>query len=420
MTIEVDGRRVLVHDYSGHPFQVQLSRALAGRGDRVLHLHSSRFQTPKGPLARRPADPATLAIDNVDIGEPFEKYRYVRRVFQERRYGRLLADRIASFGADVVLSANSPLDAQAAALHRARHDGSAFVFWLQDVNSLAIARMLAGRAGVLGRVAAMRFSQLERRLLQRSDGVVAITDDFTPILAEWGVDPTKVTVIENWAPIDDITPMPKMNAWSKGHGIADVPVILYSGTLGLKHDPSLILRLARELPEARVVIVSEGLGADWLREHGSGVHNLYLLPFQPFHQLSEVLASADVLLALLEPDAGVFSVPSKVLSSFAAGRPILGSIPGRNLAARTIVREGAGVVVEPRQPEALVTSARALLADAPARDRHGKAARAYAEKAFDINLIAEKFNDVIERAVAAGTERAQRSGRDVSPSRREP
>ena len=60
-------RRILVHDYSGHPFQVQLSRSLAARGHVVLHLHSSKFQTPKGPLQRRADDPASLLIEGVEL-----------------------------------------------------------------------------------------------------------------------------------------------------------------------------------------------------------------------------------------------------------------------------------------------------------------------------------------------------------------
>ena len=143
-------------------------------------------------------------------------------------------------------------------------------------------------------------------------------------------------------------------------------------------------------------------------------------PFQPFDQLSEVLASADVLLVILEPDAGVFSVPSKVLSSLAAGRPILGSIPGRNLAARLVMRAGAGVVVEPEDAEGLIAAARALLADAPARDAAGKAARAYAESAFDIQTIADRFVQVIENVTAPRTARVTRPSLDRSAGAREP
>ena len=45
------GLRILVSDYSGHPFQVQLSRELARRGHEVIHSYSAGFQTPKGNLA---------------------------------------------------------------------------------------------------------------------------------------------------------------------------------------------------------------------------------------------------------------------------------------------------------------------------------------------------------------------------------
>ena len=64
-----------------------------------------------------------------------------------------------------------------------------------------------------------------------------------------------------------------------------------------------------------------------------------LLPYQPFGRLSEVLASADVLVALLESDAGAYSVPSKVLTYLAAGRPILGAIPAEK-SGRTHDTEG--------------------------------------------------------------------------------
>ncbi|MGH8517509.1 MAG: glycosyltransferase family 4 protein, partial [Panacagrimonas sp.] len=76
--------RIHVHDNSGHPFQVQLSRALAARGHAVLHTHMTRFQTPKGKLALQPDDPPNLRIEGIDLGIPFPKYSYRRRWQQER------------------------------------------------------------------------------------------------------------------------------------------------------------------------------------------------------------------------------------------------------------------------------------------------------------------------------------------------
>lgn len=65
------------------------------------------------------------------------------------------------------------------------------------------------------------------------------------------------------------------------------------------------------MPSARVVIAAEGTGADFLRRQRLPA-NALLLPLQPAGRPPEVLASADVLVALLDADAGVFSVPSKV------------------------------------------------------------------------------------------------------------
>jgi glycosyltransferase involved in cell wall biosynthesis len=168
----------------------------------------------------------------------------------------------------------------------------------------------------------------------------------------------------------------------------------------LKHDPSLLRELAERLPEARVIVISEGMGADWLRGHGSSVTNLQVLPFQPYDRLSEVLATGDVLVAILEPDAGVYSVPSKVLTSLAAGRAILAAIPRSNLAARTIQRAGAGFVVDPEDRDGFVEAGRGMLSDPAARQSAARAARTYAEETFDIDMIADRFEAIIRQAVA--------------------
>ena len=93
--------KIVVHDYSGHAFPIQLSRALAARGHTVRHIYSASFQTPKGALAPRPDDAPGFAFRPLDLGRPFAKYDLVRRAFQERAYGRLLAKAIVAESPDV-------------------------------------------------------------------------------------------------------------------------------------------------------------------------------------------------------------------------------------------------------------------------------------------------------------------------------
>ncbi len=395
--------RLVVHDYSGHPFQVQLSRELARRGHEILHLHCESFVTGKGALTRQPSDPPNFEIEPISLGQTFEKYSYFKRFGQERLYGRLLGERVAAFRPDAVLSSNTPLFAQSV-FQRRLDPAVRFVFWQQDVYSVAMGDAARAKIPVVGGVVANLFQRFERRMLKASDQVVIISEDFRPILERWGVDRERTTVVENWAGLEEIEPGPRHNDWSAAHGLDGSVVVLYAGTLGLKHNPNLLLQLAvrfggNEELDVRVVVISEGLGADWLatRKRDLGLDNLVLLPFQPYDQLSATLASADILVAILEPEAGVFSVPSKVLTYHCAGRPILGSIPRENLAARIIEREGSGAVTEPGDVDAFVATAARLLDDEPLRKDMGERARIYAEKAFDMDRIGDQFETVLER-----------------------
>ena len=392
--------KILVHD-SGHAFPIQLSRELARRGHEVLHRYAASMAMPRGPMAPRPDDPASFNVRGLSIGRAIEKYRYVQRVLDERAYGRLLAREIAASRPDVVFGGTSASDIQAAAQAACRRAGIGFVFWAQDLNAIAIDRLLRRWLPVIGALACRYYLALERRLMRRSDAVVAISDDFLPALQSWGVERSRTHVIENWAPLDELPRRPRDNDWARQHGLADRLVFLYSGTLGLKHNPDLLLQLAKRFaarPDIRVVVVSEGLGADWLRQRAAEAPNLVLLPYQPFERLPEVIASGDVLLAILEPDAGAFSVPSKVLTYLCAGRPILGAIPSENLAARVIARARAGSTVPPDRADAFVAAAERLAASPEERAASGNNALDYAHKTFDIRAIGDRFEAILKQA----------------------
>jgi glycosyltransferase involved in cell wall biosynthesis len=101
---------------------------------------------------------------------------------------------------------------------------------------------------------------------------------------------------------------------------------------------------------------------------------------------------------VLDPEAGAFSVPSKVLTYLCAGRPLLAALPADNLAARVVERSGGGIVVPPRDAQALVAAAEELSADPERRAELGRAARAYAERTFDLAAIADRFEQVLGRA----------------------
>jgi hypothetical protein len=138
------------------------------------------------------------------------------------------------------------------------------VFWLQDIYSEGISRVVPRKLPVIGHVVAAFYRWLEFRMLRSSDRIVAITQDFVPILAAQGIPESQVTVIENWAPLDELPTFPRDNDWASAHMHPTAQRFVYSGTLGYKHDPSLLLELAQRLPDAFVHVFSEGAAASSL------------------------------------------------------------------------------------------------------------------------------------------------------------
>jgi glycosyltransferase involved in cell wall biosynthesis len=161
----------------------------------------------------------------------------------------------------------------------------------------------------------------------------------------------------------------------------------------------------------RIVLVSEGIGRKLLQEHKDreGLENLVLLNFQPYSELPDVLASANVLLANVEPESSLFCVPSKILSYLCAGRPVLLSSPPQNLGARVIMRAEAGYVCEPGQPQRFLDYAERLWSDQALCREKGANARRYAEATFDISNISAQFEAVLRGGVVSEETLATRS-----------
>jgi colanic acid biosynthesis glycosyl transferase WcaI len=392
--------RICICDYSGHPFQVQLSRELARRGHDVLHLHFAEFLTPKARLQVGVGDPSTLAIEAVSLGRKFAKYGFVRRRFQEIEIGRRFALRIAQFAPNIVVGCNLPLDSLRIVARSCIASGRQFVFWQQDIYSAAIATVLAKRLGPLGWVLGNHYHRLERKVATRSAAIVAISGDFCATLTdEFHVPMSKIHVIENWAPLDEIPIRPKANAWSAANDLADKEVVLFTGTLGLKHSPRQLLDLAEALRPragARLVVASEGPFAASLKRHANegALHNLMVIPFQPFDVYPDVLGAADVLVSVLEPDAGRFSVPSKILSYLCAGRAVVFSGPSENLASRTVKRAGAGFAVPAGSSGDFVRAVLTLLDDTALRAKCAQAGYDYARATFNIGGICDRFESI--------------------------
>ena len=402
------GLKRIVHDYAGHPFQLDLSRELARRGHVVIHAYFVGDAGQKGDLNPSSQVNKKITIRGVKIRSAYKKTSFIKRRFHDVEYGRTLRSIIQRERPDVVISGNTPTEAQEQIRLGCARYGVACIHWVQDFYSVAVTHILKDKFGFVGSLIGKYYTALERRQLRRADEVIVITRDFVDIIRKWGVNENRLSVIENWGPISHVEFQPKHNAWSYSHGVQNDINFVYTGTLALKHNPALLIELAKHMSgRACVLAVCQGVGIVEFeqRKASNAISNLTILPIQPYPALPLVLATADVLIATIEPGAGLYSVPSKVLSYFCASRPVLISAPNSNLAAQLIEREDAGLVADPADVQAFLDAADRLVADVALRERLGSNGRRYAERAFDITKIATTFELVIKR----GVERRKRS-----------
>jgi colanic acid biosynthesis glycosyl transferase WcaI len=391
--------RLVVHDYSGHPGQVHLSRELARRGHHVEHQFCASYTTGRGATQRRDGDPDTFTVRGIELPRPFARYSPALRVWQELHYGRIAARAVLDARPDLVVLSNVTLISLFLLTLSLRMRRVPYVFWQQDIYSDAIGVVARKRLGWVGGLIGRLASRTECSVARGAAAIVPISDTFIEQLDAWGIQASKVQVIPNWAAIDEIPARPRDNAWAKAHGLVGSPVVMYAGTLGLKHNPSVLATLARSAPTgSRVVVVSEGLGREWLETKAASEPGLTLLDYQPYEQLPDMLASADVLVVVLEQDASRYSVPSKVLNYLCAGRPVLALLPANNAVAQMIEAAQAGLVVDPGNADEASAALSKLLTDSNIREKMGAAARSYAEQVFDVEAVGDLFDSVF-RAV---------------------
>lgn len=386
---------IVVHDYAGHPFQVELSRVLAKRDHFVTHIYFSGDSGPKGEMCRLDSDSDTLKFCPIEINVAYSKTNFLKRRFDDIEYGKRVADFISSEKPDVFFSGNTPTEAQEIIVKACRRNNCKFIYWCQDFYSIAATEILKRKLSVFGAMIGFYYRFLERRQMIWADHIILITDRFFFQTDKWGISRSKISVIPNWGALDKIDVLDKSTSWSEANSLdPDLKRVLYSGTLGLKHNPDLLLTLASRNPEVEVLVIATGVGADYLQGLDSLPINLRVLPLQPFEVFAQVLSSADVFVAVIEKEAGKYSVPSKVLSYMCAGRPIVLSAPKENLSAKIVGDSGSGLVVEPDDPVAFATAVSSLLNDSAAMEKASKSARRYAEKHFKVEEIASKFETI--------------------------
>jgi glycosyltransferase involved in cell wall biosynthesis len=120
----------------------------------------------------------------------------------------------------------------------------------------------------------------------------------------------------------------------------------------------------------------------------------------PEDELADLLAAADVLLVSERASLADMSLPSKLTTYFAAGRPVVAAIPADGATAREIQRSGGGIIVPAGAPAALLEALENLAADPAGAKRLARAGRAFARTELDEEAALTRYRVFVDRILA--------------------
>ena len=274
---------------------------------------------------------------------------------------------------DGVLALSPPLTLGLTGWAIAKRRRAPLVFNVQDVYP-----DVAIELGVLTSprlVAATR--RLEKLCYARADAVTVLGEDLKANISSRVDHPSKVRVIPNFVDTHWIHPAEHDNAYRRQYELSDKFVVMYAGNVGLSQSLDLVVDAAAALAE-----------------RAAGMRNLVFVDMQPIDRLPEVLAAADVHVVPLKRGLAKSSVPSKMYSILASGRPLVASVDEGSEVARIVERTGAGIAVAPEDSEAFTKAIRSMYERRGELDSMGAGGRSFVEAWASPSSVAAQYADL--------------------------
>lgn len=278
------------------------------------------------------------------------------------------------------------------------------LFWVQDLWPESLKAADAVRSGwLLGLV-----DRLVRYVYRRCERVLVQSRGFVSYIQTQGVEPERIRYFPNSAETF-FTPLSPEKCREEDRELPAGFRILYTGNIGVAQAFDTVLDAAertRHVSEVQWVVIGDGRdGArvcKAIAERGLGA-TVHMMGSRPVETIPRYLAVADVLMVSLKRDpAFAETIPSKVQSYLACGKPILAALEGEG--ARVIQDSRSGAVCPPEDAEKLAAEALKLYAMSPfERLGLGVNGRKYFEAHFDSAHLLDQLETWITE-VTQGTE----------------
>ena len=172
---------------------------------------------------------------------------------------------------------------------------------------------------------------------------------------------------------------------------------MFAGNLGEAQDLPAVLDAAerlRERSDIHWLLVGDGRAAAMVREQIQRrglTQTVFMLGRHPLERMPDFFKGADALLVSLKPEPiFALTVPGKVQSYLASGRPVIAMLDGEG--AEVIGRSGAGLTCPAGRPDLLAERVLQLAAlDKAQRDAMGQRGQAFARNEFGRQGLMDQF-----------------------------
>ena len=269
------------------------------------------------------------------------------------------------------------------------------VLWLQDLWPDTLVAVGAVRGGWRLRL----ITALSRWIYRRCDLILVSSPALVDGVRRVCPEARNLRVLVNWAD-DFYRPQAVERDAPERRELPSGFTIMFAGNLGSAQALDVAIAAAEILRNegVRWVFIGDGNQREFLERErrARGLEDVVsLLGARPAEAMPRYLSLADVLLVSLRPDPTFAStVPAKLQSCFAVGRPVLAALDGEG--ARIVREADAGIVVTQNDAAALADGVRALLRAQPAdRERMGANGRRYAAEHFDRRRLVAQLDEWI-------------------------
>jgi glycosyltransferase involved in cell wall biosynthesis len=308
---------------------------------------------------------------------------------------------------DLVVAVMPTLAAGVVGSFTAAARGSRFAVIFQDLQGRA-----AEQTGISGGARiAHAVGEIERQIARRADVVGVVAESFRPFLSEGGVPSDRVHRFRNWSEFSEPTE-PVVETRNRFGWREDEFVCLHAGNMGQKQGLDNVLNAAAlpGLDGVKFVLAGDGNEREAL-ERGAGergLRNIQFVDMQPMGGPCEAMCrAADVLLVNQRAAVLDMSLPSKLTTYFAAGRPVIAAVHRDGETASELQASAAGMVVAPEDPAALRDALREAASGSWDTAAFADAGAAYARRVLSREAALAHLADVLlarpaERCAAPG------------------